>query len=817
MAPLMASLLRLAALAGLLSLTEAQIRVRLMASSVRDLAEPDFSTFSVESEAQSSSTEISGVNFTISAPDGSYLEGDYYKYQYTRMVSHLGERVVNQGITTSADNPGPITLSILGLEEGVHTLLTWHNLWSDPEHSAGTIGVSVGGEELTSVEPSLRVDNIWEAQTSYITFTVSSSDPVEIVYTPSGGDGLVYLNGFEIDTPAIGHQVSFPTPAHRDLHLEAEDDSVMASWRAPADVENPTYNLYLGTDPADLAGSSEGLTETTALFGGLNKLDTYYWRVDVVDGETTYTGRIFTFRLAHLAFPGAEGYGRFARGGRGGKVVKVTSLEDTEDPGTLRYALTVETGPRIVVFDVGGVITTTSRLTVTDDHVTLAGQTAPGKGIAIQGWPLGLSGASDVIFRHIRVRPGSSTGETVDGMGMSGSNYCIFDRCSMGWAIDESFSSRTAKNITFQRNMISEPLNVAGHQNYPEGTAHGYAATVGGDVASVHHNLIAHAEGRSWSMGGGVDDNATFAGRLDIRNNVVYNFGSRVTDGGAMEVNFVGNLYKQGPASDLTYALRAQYEDNLPGSQQYHCAGNSMPGVFDQDSTQVVDDGTGQTSEIACYADISIDPAPSYQKFFDEPFFPSYITEQVSAEAYKLVLSDSGASQPVLDDHDTRIITETLEGTATYSGSVSGKLGLIDNEADVGGLEDFPEVSRSDTWDADNDGIADWWDGSTGGNGYTAIEGYLNFMAEPHLFVTPSGTGEIDLAALARGFVEPSFSVDGTKNALGEVAVDRSTATYTSNGDAGIDYFTVSVEDSEGSTWERRIGVAVFEGADDVE
>lgn len=130
--------------------------------------------------------------------------------------------------------------------------------------------------------------------------------------------------------------------------------------------------------------------------------------------------------------------------------------------------------------------------------------------------------------------------------------------------------------------MISEPLNVAGHKNYPEGTAHGYAATVSGDVGSLHHNLIAHAEGRSWSMGGGVDDNSTFSGRLDIRNNVVYNFGmslrprkpspfqyhsqryssnwasgSRVTDGGAMEVNFVGNLYKKGPASELTYALQA--------------------------------------------------------------------------------------------------------------------------------------------------------------------------------------------------------------------------------------------------------------------
>ena len=131
---------------------------------------------------------------------------------------------------------------------------------------------------------------------------------------------------------------------------------------------------------------------------------------------------------------------RFARGGRGGKVVKVTSLEDSEEPGTLRYALAVATGPRIVVFDVGGVITINSRLTVSDSYVTVAGQTAPGKGITVQGHPLGLSGASDVIFRHVRVRPGSSSGETVDGMGMAGSNYCILDHCSMV----SSYTSRTS-------------------------------------------------------------------------------------------------------------------------------------------------------------------------------------------------------------------------------------------------------------------------------------------------------------------------------------------------------------------------------------
>ena len=111
--------------------------------------------------------------------------------------------------------------------------------------------------------------------------------------------------------------------------------------------------------------------------------------------------------------------------------------------------------------------------------------------------------------------------------GMRGSNHCLFDRCSISWTIDESFSSRDAWNITLQRTMISEPLNVAGHKNYPEGTQHGYAGSIGGNTGSFHHNLIAHAEGRSWSMAGGLDNAANFNGQLSIVNNVVYNFGER--------------------------------------------------------------------------------------------------------------------------------------------------------------------------------------------------------------------------------------------------------------------------------------------------
>lgn len=199
-------------------------------------------------------------------------------------------------------------------------------------------------------------------------------------------------------------------------------------------------------------------------------------------------------------------------------------------------------------------------------------------------------------------------------------------------------------------------------------------------------------------------------------------------------------------------------------------------------------------------------------------FFPSHITEHPSTEAYKRVLSDSGASQPTLDEHDARIIQETVDGTTTYNGSVTGKPGLIDNEADAGGLEEFPTVSRSETWDADDNGIADWWDGSTGDDdGYTVLEGYLNFMADPHVFVSPGGSVDVGLGKLVAGFKDPEFTVGETENGLGEVEVESGTATYTSTGDAGVDYFTVGVEDSEGSTWERRVGVAIFEGADDVE
>ena len=209
---------------------------------------------------------------------------------------------------------------------------------------------------------------------------------------------------------------------------------------------------------------------------------------------------------------------------------------------------------------------------------------------------------------------------------------------------------------------------------------------------------------------------------------------------------------------------------------------------------------------------------PCQQKvtlFSTSSFFEPHVETQTSTEAYKLVLSDTGASQPLRDEHDLRIVDETLSGTTTYAGSVSGEKGLIDHEDDAGGLEDFPTATRAASWDADGDGIADWWDGSTGGDGYSPIEGYINFMADPHAFVAPSGTMEIDLAAeLAAGFIDPSFAVSEARK--GTVTVSGSIASYAAGSEGGVDRFDVEISDADGSTWTRSFGVAIFEGAEEV-
>ncbi len=775
---------------------------------------------------------------------GTGIVANWYQVGVQNGTSRLvGDGI---GIGPVADVAGgELEMKISGLSAGNHTLLTYHNAVDNPATNLfGPIDIFLNGNLVAAnVQQTIRAATNADATTAYIEFSVSGpSEVVTILFsaqtdpaiTPPTGVNLrrtPFINGFEIDTPNFNHIAGSPYPADFDQHADA-DDGITLTWSDAPSGNIVSHDVYFGTDKTALENAGHGSPEfksnqATRAFpvSGLSNHQIYYWRIDQINTNGRVSkGAIWQFRPRHLAFPGAEGYGRFAIGGRGGRVVKVTSLADyrsdeTPIPGTIRYAIEQETGPRTIVFDVSGLITLHSRLTLTQPNVTIAGQTAPGKGVTFRGWALGLSGARDAIVRYIRNRPGDIAGVTLDGGGLAGCDFSIMDHCSLSWALDEVFSSRGAKNITLQRTLISEALNIAGHQNYPAGTAHGYAATIGGDIGSFHHNLLAHNEGRNWSLGGGLDGSGNFAGRLDITNNVVYNWRGRTTDGGAMEVNFVNNYYKPGAATRHFYAFTLNHENNFGGSQRAYFAGNVMPGHFDETNQE---DGRRRV--------INSGITVPYQTFVDTPFFPSHVETQTARDAYKRVLSDVGANA-VIDDQDTRVIGETVAGTFTYTGTgpFGGHPGLPNSQNDVGGWEDYPAITRPAGWDSDHDGMPDWWEELNGFNknstpgdfseanadadndGYTNLEEYLNWLATPRAEVAPNATLQVDLSKLTRGYTNaPVHVVSSAQNGTVTLGADGKTASFTPSGDfVGLASFAYSVTDADSSSMSGIVNIRV--------
>lgn len=778
----------------------------------------------VPDNAVSISKSISGVTFTFkkTGSNGTALRADWYK---VGVQAPNYARLICDGVVVDGGNAGAeIELTISGLSTGTHSMLLYHNSFADPaSNSFAPIDVYVNGTlTINNLTPSNRAVSINAVASSYVTFNATAGKNVVLLYkaetSSSASMKNVYINGFELNTPNVKDQAKSPVPADGDRHVDGGTGSATLKWTAGSNAT--AHRVYFGTDKTCV---ETGTTSSACYKGqqggtsynvtGLYSMNTYYWRVDEVNSSGTVTkGNVWVFRPRQLAFPGAEGYGRFAIGGRGGKVVHVTNLKDDNNPGSLRYAVENETGPRTIVFDIGGMIALESRLVLSDPYVTVAGQTAPGKGICIRKAPFGFTG-NDVIGRFMKVRLGA--GPTYDGMGLTGANHSILDHCSISWTIDESFSSRGAKNITLQRTLISEALNAANHQNYPAGTEHGYAGTIGGDVGSFHHNLLAHNYGRNWSMGGGLDGNAYYAGRLDITNNVVYNWGGRTTDGGAMETNFVGNYYKPGAGSKIFVAMSIDHEGTGLGTQRGYFTGNVMPGYFDE-STQTK--GRRET--------YSNGDSKKYEGYVSAPFFPSYVTTQSAIDAYKSVLSDVGHTQPVFDDHDIRIVNETLNGTYKYKGSVTGKPGFPDKESDVGGYESYPTTTRASNWDTDGDGMPDFWEKGKGFNpnstkgdfsesngdpdkdGFTNLEDYLNWMAEYHYIIANTATQSINLTNMFMGYskTSPAYSVSSTVN--GTVNISGSTATF-KPATCGFASFNLTVKDNAGGSMTRKVGVYV--------
>ena len=259
------------------------------------------------------------------------------------------------------------------------------------------------------------------------------------------------------------------------------------------------------------------------------------------------------------AFPGAEGFGRYTTGGRGGAVYHVTKLDDDGSEGSFRWACN-KSGVRTIVFDVSGTIYLKSALQLKKGNVTIAGQTAPGDGICIADYPFTID-SDNVIIRFMRFRLGNRHVDKHEGDGLGGMDRknIIVDHCSISWSIDECLSVYGSKNITLQWNIISQSLKKSGHSK----GNHGYGGNWGGSGATYHHNLLAHHDSRVPRLGprpGTQKDE-----RMDMRNNVMYNWGGNGCYGGeGMTVNIAYNYYKPGPTT-LKRTKAMQYRLAAPG------------------------------------------------------------------------------------------------------------------------------------------------------------------------------------------------------------------------------------------------------------
>jgi hypothetical protein len=481
------------------------------------------------------------------------------------------------------------------------------------------------------------------------------------------------------------------------------------------------------------------------------------------------------------AFPGAVGQGAAASGGRGGDVYHVTNLSDyksdTEQKieGSLRHAIRSATGPRTIVFDVGGAIQLRERLEIRKSNLTIAGQTAPG-GITLWGYPVEISGASDVVVRYVRVRVGdfnvrspaeeaSSDAEaksigandldprSANGLDIGRSSRVIVDHVSVAWGVDETLSVTRSRDVTVQNSMIAESLNESFH---PKGS-HGYGTLLRGELTpadqeagvggyTFYQNLWAHHRARNPSIGGQqrLDDGQSEADRrrtdVNLVNNVIYDWADQPahrSEMGEVRVNLVGNYFVNGPAKKADYVFN---EDNPARTVMFH-RDNWLDA--DQDAEH---DGirVGRVNDVRRtfrrFDSKDVLTGPTHGKPLN---FFSNVAEGVvpPEEAYARVVRDCGASLS-RDPIDQRVIESLIQRTGAL---INSQEAHREAKGVLAGIDDVPERRRPDSFDTDGDGMPNEFEAARGMNpndpadgngtglssdGYTNLEVYLNELSE---------------------------------------------------------------------------------------
>ncbi|MBC8552101.1 MAG: hypothetical protein ISR96_04975 [Nitrospira sp.] len=481
------------------------------------------------------------------------------------------------------------------------------------------------------------------------------------------------------------------------------------------------------------------------------------------------------------AFPGAEGFGKDSVGGRGGIVVHVTNLNDY-GPGSLREAVEApprhyannvaewessteyearvsagntrprhypngtwknelepayltrmdSIGHRIVVFDVSGIINLEDDLNITYPFMTIAGETSPG-GILVTGRQTTIK-AHDIIMRHMRFRVGShriadgADPELLDSLDIYGKYWSgvdtayniIIDHSSISWGVDETFTiSGGVRNTTVQWSIISEGLANAGH---PKGQ-HSKGLMVSGkyvydNTVSLHHNYIAHNNDRNPLVEGppGVDIT------VDVVNNVIYNFNVMPMGLETPKINWTHNYAKQGPSSSASFSAEVTHYDlahAITPAPLLYVAGNI---------------GSTRLSQSEPHWNVGWyywnQPTSTDWKRDTAWSVPPITTQEMSASVANCILTGAGATAPVRDSVDTRVIADFSAG--------SGQ--IID---DITYPDDFPTFATPAVQtDTDNDGMPDSWElshkldkntddsaGDADSDGYTNIEEYLHYLS----------------------------------------------------------------------------------------
>lgn len=495
-----------------------------------------------------------------------------------------------------------------------------------------------------------------------------------------------------------------------------------------------------------------------------------------------------------LAFPEALGYGRYTTGGRAGTVYHVTNLNDSGS-GSFRDA--VSQSNRIIVFDVGGYISLKSAVSI-NSNITIAGQTAPG-GIGIKSGKLSCGGKTNIIIRHLRMRPGSETAKFEDvAMNILNANNIIFDHCSFEFApwnnidgVSTNWQKTPVDNITFQSCLIANPT---GQQfgAHCETSAGEWSWFYCAFVNTHNRNPLAK-------------NNNVFI------NNIEYNYQAAYTTHTSAKFNhdIIGNYFIYGPTS------KGNTWFQIDKNQSIYCKDNlldkSLDGKLNGTTTNVSwYKGTGTILD-AAWSDVA-----------------KSVTIYSPATAYRMVSSLSGAYP--WDQLDSLIWSQVQTlgaGTSGYGAGTRGPAGMYGSQTSTGLPNNgYGKIyGQTKPLDTDNDGMPNFWEKTNGldtvkndamvkgSDGYVNIERYLNWLGALHEKVFKNSYVDIDLAKYTSGFskVSPVYLVKNAENGTAVLNSDGHTVRFTPTVNyAGMASFNFTVTGNDNTAYTTNISLAVI-------